>query len=92
MATPYVSMAMPPARISCHVDVEAEPAADRVDHPPGGIHDLRPDPVAGDRGDPVGGLRKAVLGHGSPSSERGETNATETPLISAPWSLLVATR
>ena len=71
-------------------DVEPERGPCRVDHAPGGGHDLRPDPVAGDRRDPI--AREAALRHGSVSPWRGATNATDTPLISAPWSLLTATR
>ncbi len=69
-------------------DLEPERDARGVEDAARLRHDLRPDPVAGECRDPVGGGRR----HGSPSSMRGATNATDTPLISAPWSLLTATR
>ena len=82
-------MAAPPTRNSVHSTVNPNALAGRVDDAPCRRDDLGPDPVARDRGDPVG---EAALRHGRPSSERGATNATATPLISAPWSLLTATR
>ena len=75
------------------VDVEAEPAARRVDDAPGGGHDLRPDAVARDRRDAVG---RATPGPAAvmAASRPGAATRTPptTPLISAPWSLLTATR
>jgi hypothetical protein len=71
------------------VDHEPEPGAGDVDHAPSRSDDLRPDTVARDRCDAV---RHRRSGHGRVSPWRGDTNATETPLISAPWSLLTATR
>ena len=64
-----------------------------VEDAPRGRDDLRPDPVARDRRDPV----RRVDAPAPPSREllgrpRAPTNATSTPLISAPWSLLTATR
>ena len=48
--------------------------------------DLRTDPVTGDG-------HEVVLGHGSSSATTvGLANAGPTPEISAPWSLLAATR
>ena len=73
------------------LDGEAEPAPGRIEHAPGGIDDLR----ARRRrpGSPRCGTSEV---HASitagPRSVRWFANATATPLISAPWSLLVATR
>ncbi len=89
MATPYASIAAPPTRNSDHSTANPNALAGRVDDAPGGGHDLRPDAVARDRRDPIG---EVALRHGSPCSVRGATNATATPLISAPWSLLTAIR
>ena len=72
------------------VDREPEPLSGGIDDPPRGVDDLGPDPVARDGDDAVRG--KATLRHGRPSPARRFANATSTPLISAPWSLLVATR
>ena len=67
------------------LDVEPErPARGIEDIPPSG-DDLGPDTVPGNS-------RQAVLRHEGSSTTRGETNATETPLISAPRSLFTATR
>ena len=75
------------------VDPEPEARPGRVDDAPRGGDDLGPDPVAGDRRDAVAReLAGRALGHGIASPRRGATNATDTPLISAPWSLLTATR
>ncbi len=61
--------------------------------------DLGPDPVAGDGDDRVGRAAGAAasrgeraVGHGSSSAVPGATNAELTLPISAPWSLLIATR
>ena len=70
-------------------------------HGPG--DDLRADPVTRDERDAVchrrpDGVRSVRsggepgLGHGSSSTVRRPTNATSMPLISAPWSLLIAVR
>ena len=67
------------------LDGEVEPLAGGVEHTPGGIDHVGPDAIAGDRNDPV-------AHQGSPRSVRWFAKATATPLISAPWSLFVATR
>ena len=99
MATPYASIAAPPTTSSVHSKPNPNrgPTASRTWTAPG--DDLRPDPVARDRRDPVGRRSRrraagaaAPLRHGSSSAVRRPTNATSTPLISAPWSLLIATR
>ena len=72
------------------VDREAESLAGRVDDPARRADDLGPDPVARDRRHAV--LRKAIPRHGRPCCVRWFAKATATPLISAPWSLFVATR
>ena len=69
---------------------EPEPLSGGIDDTPRGVDDLGPDPVARDGDDSVRG--KAILRHGRPSPARRFAKATSTPLISAPWSLLVATR
>ena len=66
-----------------------EIVAGGVDHATRGGDDLGTHPVSGDRDEAVA---KAATRHAMPSCWRGATNATATPLISAPWSLLTATR
>ena len=73
------------------VEREPERAAGGLEHPDGARDDLRPDAVARDQRDPVAEPGLAI-GHGSSSAVRRPTNATSIPLISAPWSLLAATR
>ena len=73
------------------VDGEAEALAGRVDDPARRRDDLRPDAVARDGRDPVRSARPRPVAHGVDSPLRGEAKATDTPLISAPWSLLTAT-
>ena len=86
-ATPKASIAAPPTSSSDQSTPKPKRVTRRVDDPPGRGDDLRPDPVTRDRRDAV-----PMPLHGSDSPCRGETNATDTPLISAPWSLLTATR
>ena len=74
------------------VDREAEPSPGRVDDPPRGVDDLGPDPVPRDRDDPVRRSKVTLRLRAGPRSTRWRANATATPLISAPWSLFVATR
>ena len=83
-------MAAPPATTSVHSTCELEPPPGCVDDAACGVDDLRPNPVTGDGHDPIG--RKVGLRQGRPRSVRWFANATATPLISAPWSLLTATR
>ena len=90
MATPNASIAAPPTTCSDQSTANPNAPAGGIDDAPRRGDDLRPDPVARDRRDPV--RRRGAVGHGRVSPWRGETNATETPLISAPWSLLTATR
>ena len=75
------------------VDAEAERLTGRVDDPARRRDDLRPDPVARDGRDAVSDPRGGCgpVAHGVDSPLRGEAKATDTPLISAPWSLLTAT-
>ncbi len=91
MATPNASIAAPPTTCSDQSTAKPKRAAGGIDDAPRGGDDLRPDAVARDRRDAV---RRSIgaVGHGRVSPWRGATNATETPLISAPWSLLTATR
>jgi hypothetical protein len=68
-------------------DGEAESPTGRVDDRPRGRDDLGTDAVARDCRDLEPGI-----GHGSSSAVRWTTKAGEAGPISAPWSLLVATR
>ena len=85
---------------SSHANAEAEPAADGLEDGDRRRDDLRPDAVARDQRDPVRHgchprrrrVREAGIRHGSSSAVRRPTNATSMPLISAPWSLLIAVR
>ena len=93
MATPKASIAAPPTTCSDQSIANPMAVAGRVDDAPRGGDDLRPDAVARDRRDAVAGeIARRALRHGADSPSRGATNATDTPLISAPWSLLTATR
>ena len=69
IATPCVSMAMPPARISVQSTANPNRGAGRVDDAARRLDDLRPDPVARDRGDPVSRGRSLVH-YGRPRSVR----------------------
>ena len=60
------------------VDREPEPRAGRIDDPPRGRDDLRPDPVARDRRDPV--RRHGAVGHGSVSPWRGDDERDRHPV------------
>ena len=84
-------------------EAEPEPGTDRFEDVDRPGDDLRAHPVAGDERDPVRQRRPAAvrrarsggeagLRHGSSSAVRRPTNATSMPLISAPWSLLIAVR
>src|SRR5690349_18180494 len=66
-------------------DVEPERLPGGVQNRTPGGDDLRPDPVPRDR-------RDAIRRHEGSSTTRGATNATATPLISAPWSLFTPAR
>ncbi|SRR6266404_4144068 len=67
------------------LDLEVMHLTRRVEDRPRSRDDLGSDAISGDGGD-------AVSRHEGSSTTRGDTNATETPLISAPRSLLTATR
>ena len=72
---------------------EAEGRPGRFEHAPPGCQHVRPDAVARDRRQAVGGPGPiGARGHGRSSTTRGVTKAGSIPLISAPWSLLTATR
>jgi hypothetical protein len=62
------------------LDAETEGVTGRIDDPPSGRDDVRPDAVPRDGGDPVG----HCVAQGNSSAARCPTNATSTPLISAP--------
>ena len=90
MATPYASIAAPPTTMLRPVDREPEPARRRrrrraapPRRPP-----ARPRRPGSSRSRYV--VAPSVTGASRPGA--ATTNATETPLISAPWSLLTATR
>ena len=71
------------------VDREAEGHSGGIDRGPRGRDDVRPDAVARDSRDPIAGR---TVRHGNSSAARRPMNATSSPLTSAPWSLLTATR
>ena len=89
MATPNVSIATPPTTCSDQstVNPNRPPAASTTRRAAATTSGPTPSPG-------IVAIRYvlAPVRHGSVSPWRGDTNATETPLISAPWSLLTATR
>ena len=79
------------------LEAEAEAAAGGLEDAHRALDDLGADAVARDQRDPVRRPCRvrpgaATLRHGRSSTSRLPTNATSTPLISAPCSLLAATR
>ena len=85
-------MPMPPTSSSVQSNPKPNALARGLEDPDRARDDLRPDAVARDQRDPVRGARAAIVRHGSSSAVRRPTNATSIPLISAPCSLLAATR
>ena len=87
IATPKASIAAPPTTSSDQstANPNRAPAASTTRRAAATTSGPTPSPG-------IVAIRYVVTRHGSDSPWRGETNATDTPLISAPWSLLTATR